>query len=173
VQELKGRQSLEYRPLEQVYAFEDGYECVPELIAAERIHEVPTGIFALNDDVALGVVASLIDHGISVPGQVSVVGYDDIPSAKRYQVPLTTIAQPKRQMGDLAARALLHMLRNPEAAATQRELLPRLVQRSSTMPVRPERGRRSATAQPGPADGTSENGASRNGVDHGAETRDI
>jgi DNA-binding LacI/PurR family transcriptional regulator len=173
VQELKGRQSLEYRPLEQVYAFEDGYECVPELIAAERIHEVPTGIFALNDDVALGVVASLIDHGISVPGQVSVVGYDDIPSAKRYQVPLTTIAQPKRQMGELAARALLHMLRNPEAGATQRELLPRLVQRSSTMPVRPERGRRSATAQPGPADGTSENGASTNGVDHGAETRDI
>lgn len=134
VRELSGRSPFDYRSLEKVYNFDSGYECVPALIAAERIHEVPTGIFALNDDVALGVVASLIEHGISVPRQVSVVGYDDIPSAKRNQVPLTTIAQPKRQMGDLAASALLESLGKRHAEAKQYELLPRLIRRSTTFP---------------------------------------
>ena len=96
---------------------------------------MPTGIFALNDDVALGVIASLLDHGIPVPQQVSVVGYDDIPSAKRNQVPLTTIAQPQRRMGELAARALLDRLKTPDAGPRHYELLPRLVQRSSTLPA--------------------------------------
>jgi len=133
--ELGRGRSLTYRPLEKVYNFDGGYECVADLIAAERIHEVPTGIFALNDDVALGVIASLLEHGIPVPQQVSVVGYDDIPSAKRNQVPLTTIAQPQRRMGELAARALLDRLKAPDAGPRQYELLPRLVQRSSTLPA--------------------------------------
>ena len=135
VRELGSGRLLTYRPLEKIYNFDGGYECVADLIARERIHDVPTGIFALNDDVALGVITSLIEHGIPVPQQVSVVGYDDIPSAKRNQVPLTTIAQPQRRMGELAARALLDRLKTPEAGSMQYELLPRLVQRSSTLPV--------------------------------------
>lgn len=149
VREVAGRRSLEFRPRERVYNFDDGYQCVSDLIATERIQETPAGIFALNDDVALGVIAALIDHGIPVPQQVSVVGYDDIPSAQRFQVPLTTVAQPKRQMGHLAATVLLGHLENPTADAVHYELLPRLVQRSSTMPLhRPETGRRLGDPNP-------------------------
>ncbi|MFP3959115.1 MAG: LacI family DNA-binding transcriptional regulator [Spirochaetaceae bacterium] len=135
VREYGGRDAFEYRPLEEVYNFDAGYACVPDLIARERVHEVPTGIFALNDDVALGVIAALIDHGIPVPQQVSVVGYDDIPTAKRNQVPLTTVAQPKRQMGELAARSLLSELAEANARPRQYKLLPKLVERRSTLPT--------------------------------------
>lgn len=144
VREYGGRDAIAYHPLDEVYNFEAGYACVPELIAREHVHEIPTGIFALNDDVALGVIAALLDHGISVPQQVSVVGYDDIASAKRNQVPLTTIAQPKLQMGELAARSLLLQLSDVEAdkPAEQYELLPKLVERRSTLPAAaPGRGR--------------------------------
>jgi len=124
-------------PLETYYdveTFDQGYEIVSRLAAVHRIDRVRTGIFASNDFVAMGVVDSLVDHGISVPEQVSVVGFDDIEFAARYRVPLTTVAQPKTTMGELAAGALLDRLEQPNRDGRRLVLKPRLVVRDTCRP---------------------------------------
>ncbi|GAA2237825.1 LacI family transcriptional regulator [Herbiconiux moechotypicola] len=88
---------------------------IGDRIAALPLAERPDGIFAGNDHVALGVLQSLIGHGISVPGEVSVVGYDDIDFSAAAVVPLTSVRQPSREMGGNAARLLLTQLGAGEA----------------------------------------------------------
>jgi LacI family transcriptional regulator len=67
-------------------------------------------VFAHNDFTAAGVLAGLRKAGRAVPGDVAVVGFDDIPLAAHTQPPLTTIRQPSREMGETAARLLLAQL---------------------------------------------------------------
>jgi len=79
-------------------------------VATEKL--LATGIpfnavFAHNDLSALGVLRALRGHGRSVPDDVSVVGFDDVPIASHAEPPLTTIRQPLREMGVAAARMLL------------------------------------------------------------------
>jgi LacI family transcriptional regulator len=68
------------------------------------------GVFAHNDLTAVGVLDGLREAGRSVPGDVAVVGFDDIPVAAHTQPALTTVRQPSREMGELAASMLLSML---------------------------------------------------------------
>ncbi|MFP5068749.1 LacI family DNA-binding transcriptional regulator [Pseudonocardia nantongensis] len=93
---------------------------------------LPTAVFAMSDEVALGLVRTLRRAGVDVPGQVSVVGFDDHEMAA--VADLTTIAQPVRRQGELAARALLDALDG--AAPETAELPTRLVVRGSTAPPR-------------------------------------
>ncbi|MFD3946728.1 LacI family DNA-binding transcriptional regulator [Streptomyces sp. NPDC058579] len=65
------------------------------------------GVFAHNDLIAAGVLRALREAGRSVPDDVAVVGFDDIPMARHTEPPLTTIRQPMRRMGETAARMLL------------------------------------------------------------------
>jgi LacI family transcriptional regulator len=67
----------------------------------------PTAVFAASDVVALGAIAALRAAGISVPDQVSVVGFDDIPVAAFIDPPLTTVRLPAHELGLAAGRALL------------------------------------------------------------------
>jgi DNA-binding LacI/PurR family transcriptional regulator len=90
----------------------------------------PTAILCLSDVLALGVLEAARERGISVPGELSVTGFDDVPEAGRAVPPLTTIRQPHQRKGSEAVRLLLE---GPEAKSV---LLPtELVVRASTAPA--------------------------------------
>jgi LacI family transcriptional regulator len=91
-------------------------------------------VFACNDLMAVGAMCALHGAGLRVPDDISVVGYDDIPLAS-YTIPrLTTIAQPARQIGQLAVRRLIESLRK-EDTSPEHECLPvNLVARDSCAP---------------------------------------
>lgn len=106
--------------------------------AAERLlgcAALPTAVFAMSDELAFGLVRTLRRAGVEVPGQVSVVGFDDHEMAAVSD--LTTIAQPVRHQGELAARTLLDTLSGADPEPWV-DLPTRLVVRGSTGP--PARG---------------------------------
>jgi LacI family transcriptional regulator len=93
----------------------------------------PTAIFACNDLMALGALGAIYKAGLRVPDDVSLVGYDDIALASYSSPPLTTIQQPKSEMGRLAAQILLERIKSEKGAKPQRHLLPTtLIVRQST-----------------------------------------
>lgn len=89
-----------------------------------------TAIAAYNDMIAIGVLAACREHGIRVPQDLSVIGFDDIPMAQYVTPPLTTIRQPKVQLGLTAMRTLLDLLDG--RSARNHVLQPTLVERAST-----------------------------------------
>ncbi|MEV6958129.1 LacI family DNA-binding transcriptional regulator [Streptomyces sp. NPDC051207] len=95
----------------------------------------PTAIFAGSDLQALGVLEAARLKGLSVPDDLSVVGYDDVPLAQWSSPPLTTVHQPLRHMAEEAARMLLRP-DVPGKAAQRIELATHLVTRQSTAPPR-------------------------------------
>ncbi len=98
----------------------------------------PTAIFAVNDRVATGALLALAQLGLSVPGDVSVLGFDDQEQLAAHVVPaLTTFALPHRQMGEVAVDRLLGhpgRQREPARETTVRLACP-LIERDSTAPV--------------------------------------
>ncbi|WP_233625093.1 LacI family DNA-binding transcriptional regulator [Actinoplanes sp. ATCC 53533] len=90
----------------------------------------PTAIFAANDQMALGVYAAAWSRGLRVPEDLSVVGFDDL-DAHRATPPLTTVRQPLVEMGRLATRTLLGLIRGEPAVAARAELVTELIVRAS------------------------------------------
>jgi alanine racemase len=99
----------------------------------------PTGVLAMSDAMAIGVIAELHDLGIAIPETVSVVGFDDIELAESTNPPLTTVHQPVRGKGETAVRLLLAVTEGRDASPGHRRLETRLVVRSSTGPVAADR----------------------------------
>jgi len=87
---------------------------------------------ASNDQMALGALRALDERGLSVPGDVSVVGFDNIPESGFFSPPLTTVDQDFNAMGQGSVEHLLALIQNPNTPVSQRVLYPRLVLRSST-----------------------------------------
>ncbi|MHC3000077.1 LacI family DNA-binding transcriptional regulator [Microbacterium sp. HJ5] len=85
--------------------------------AAARLLEQPgmTAVFAANDQTALGVVRGLADAGLRIPGDVSVVGFDDIADAADYRPPLTTVGQDFDRLGEVAVATLIAGIEDGEA----------------------------------------------------------
>lgn len=109
--------------------------------AVERILAArprPTAVVCVNDTAALGLLGGLHAAGVRVPADISVVGYDDLPFAARLAPPLTTVNQPKYQLGRTAAELLLDEARTDHRHREVR-FQPSLVVRASTAPppVRP------------------------------------
>lgn len=96
-----------------------------------------TALFAFNDISAIGAISALLEAGLAVPEQVSVVGFDDIPAAAFHHPPLTTIRQPLQAMGRLAAAHLLSRITGGKDAPIPEEVMvePELVIRQSTQKV--------------------------------------
>lgn len=91
-----------------------------------------SAVFAANDQSALGAIRALTDAGRSVPGDVSIVGFDDIADAADYRPPLTTVRQDFDRLGELAVTALVDVI---EDRAPQPRIVPtRLVVRKSSAP---------------------------------------
>ncbi|NEC64009.1 LacI family DNA-binding transcriptional regulator [Streptomyces sp. SID9727] len=93
-------------------------------------------VFAHNDITAAGVLRALRAAGKTVPGDIAVVGFDDIPMSEHTEPPLTTVRQPTRQMGETAARMLLSHLGGTPAPETPVVLPTELVVRHSAPPGR-------------------------------------
>jgi LacI family transcriptional regulator len=110
----------------------------------------PTAAFCANDLLALGLLQQLVQQGRSVPADVAIVGYDDIDFAAAAAVPLTSVRQPRQQLGRTAASLLLREARDePGHIHEHVQFQPELVVRqSSAAPL--SRGRRSPHPRVGP-----------------------
>lgn len=97
---------------------------------------LPTAIFAANDLTAVGAIDRLEKEGLHIPADVSVVGYDNISFAALHHVSLTTVNQPREDMGRLAARKLVELLEENEPTAGTHFVRPSLVVRRTTGPPR-------------------------------------
>jgi LacI family transcriptional regulator len=98
-----------------------------------------TALVCYNDIAAIGAIRALMNHGLKVPEDVSVVGFDDIQGAAFHNPSLTTIRQPLHEMGMVAARILLQRIRGQATFPDVVPIHPELVIRESTCP--PRRGR--------------------------------
>ena len=98
--------------------------------------EPPTAIFAFNDMLAIGALQAIRQHGLRVPEDISVVGFDDTYEASIMHPALTTVRQPLAEMGRMAVSQLVRLLQNQRIEALHVELATRLVERDSTGPLR-------------------------------------
>lgn len=111
-----------------------GYEEMKRLLANRRDF---TAVFCFNDISAIGAVRAICDVGLEVPGDISVVGFDDIITAAFARPSLTTVKQPLREMGLKAAQVLLERIANPEQEWPAEIVMePELIVRESTGPAR-------------------------------------
>lgn len=117
---------------------EGGREGVHSLM---RSRARPTAIFLGNDLAAVGALDALEEHGLRVPADVSLVGYDNIALAGLGHIDLTTIDQPRREMGESAVRLLLERRDADRREARHLVVSPALVVRSSSGPPPDGRGR--------------------------------
>jgi len=94
----------------------------------------------MSDVMAIGAIGAARRLGLAVPGDLSVVGFDDIDLARHVQPPLTTVRQPVRRKGEEACRLLLHAIERGETRRPEhRRLETRLIVRGSAGPVPRER----------------------------------
>ena len=97
---------------ENLYAIGD-FSVRSGMAAAEQLLSImnpPTAIFCCNDEMALGVITTLTSKGLTIPDDMSIVGFDDIHLAQYFHPPLTTIAQPMRDLGERAMTILCEIL---------------------------------------------------------------
>ena len=125
------------QPLAGDWSARSGYDVMHRLLAADP---GLTAVFVANDHMALGALRALDEAGRRVPGDVSVVGFDDVPEAEFFRPPLTTVRQHFPEAGRRAVRLLLDIIRPEEAAdagpAPGPELVPtELMVRRSTGPA--------------------------------------
>ena len=107
---------------------ESGYKAVVESIQKERI---PQALICANDIVALGAIEALENNGYNVPEDVSVIGFDDIAYASLHKINLTTVAQPKYEIGALAAEIALEKINDGGSDGKKVILEPTLIKRGT------------------------------------------
>lgn len=116
---------------------EDGYRAGLAVFRDRAPEQRPTAVTCYNDLVAIGLYRALAELGLRVPGDVSVIGFDDIPLCDYLPVPLTTVRMPTHRMGELAAQMLVRHIESKTAIPPQRVYLEAtLVERASTAPPR-------------------------------------
>lgn len=111
------------------YSIGGGYHAMQSLIEKDKAF---TAIFIGNDSMAIGAQTALREHGLSVPNDVSIVGFDDTPEAAHIVPALTTVRQDFQLLGRLAVEYLIDSIDNPETPIHQRILHPELIIREST-----------------------------------------
>ena len=97
----------------------------------------PTGVFASNINQSVGAIAGARIAGRSIPGDVSLVGYDDDPLCECLEVPLTAIRMPLSELGRVAVDALIDQVKGAAPHDITVETAPELVVRGSTAPPEP------------------------------------
>ncbi|MCK5673637.1 MAG: LacI family DNA-binding transcriptional regulator [Spirochaetales bacterium] len=116
-----------------INTYEEGYEIASVLLIRNNISEIKTAIFVTNDNVAIGIITKLLELKLSIPRQVSIIGYDDIKLASFCHVPLTTISQNIKDIGKIAAMELLEMIENKDKLKPEHKIIPQLVIRKSAV----------------------------------------
>ena len=151
IQSVAEKLGLKINPKLVVQLETNGMGSEPGRVATVKLLErnVPfTAIFAFNDLSAIGAIQALREARLQVPQQVSVIGFDDIPSAATNAPALTTVRQPLHEMGRVAATTLLQILSEGgmrHASHRTVSVLPTFVERDSTAAMR-EAGQASETS---------------------------
>ncbi|GGP07849.1 LacI family DNA-binding transcriptional regulator [Oceanobacillus neutriphilus] len=102
---------INFQPVWKVpgnFTRESGYKATKTILAQNNL---PDSIFYANDEMAIGGLQAFNENGIKVPGDVSIIGYDDIEISEYVNPPLTTIKQPKYETGSLAIQLIFQLLR--------------------------------------------------------------
>jgi LacI family transcriptional regulator len=94
--------------------------------------EPPTGVIAISDKTAFGAIEAIREAGLRIPGDVSIVGIDDVFESSHATPPLTTVRLPKREFGQAAIEKLLRRIKEPTAIPTKTVLYTELVVRETT-----------------------------------------
>ncbi|WP_223263296.1 LacI family DNA-binding transcriptional regulator [Arthrobacter sp. NamB2] len=110
------------------FDYESGFSAGTELLA---LRDRPSAIFAASDQMALGVYEAARQQGLRIPDDLSVIGFDDLPEAGWASPPLTTVRQPLSEMGTLAARTLVRLIKGEAVESPRIEVSTRLVTRAS------------------------------------------
>ncbi|MGI6756228.1 MAG: LacI family DNA-binding transcriptional regulator [Atopobiaceae bacterium] len=109
------------------------YEAMRSWLATKPL--LPTAFFAENDIMALGAMRAMAEAGISIPQDVSVVGFDDLPFATIAMPPLTTMRIPNREMGSLAVDLLVEQVNEPRYYHKNIHLSTKMVERDSVASI--------------------------------------
>ncbi len=119
------------------WTYEGGYNRASQLLT---MTDSPTAIFACNDVMAVGVISAAAEMGLEVPDDLSIIGFDDIRLASFTNPTLSTIAQPKYELGAAAVTMLLERMQDPQLPSRRRLFGIDLIVRKSTGPPPPGRG---------------------------------
>lgn len=153
-----GRTAVNDRARDRRRAYEDAMQELGETVRDQWIHEAnfdhvegrvamrkllslrprPTAVFCANDIQAIGALFECQEQGISVPQQISLIGFDDIPAAQYTRPQLTTIRVPANAMGEIAATRLLDAIASGARPVSQ-SLSVELIERRTTLAPAPER----------------------------------
>ncbi len=128
------RNGLEPMVIASEHTDEAGLAAVRSLLTVFSPAHFPTALVCGNDFNAVGAMSALHEAGLRVPQDVSVVGYDNSSLAALRQVALTTVDQPRAEIGRLVVEALTERLRGERAEPVRRRVPPSLVIRSTTAP---------------------------------------
>ncbi|MDN2486750.1 ribose operon transcriptional repressor RbsR [Kosakonia sacchari] len=114
--------------IESDFEFGGGFDAMQALLA---MNERPQAVFIGNDAMAVGAYQALYQAGLKIPQDMAIVGYDDIELARYMTPPLTTIHQPKDELGELAIDVLIHRIAEPGLQQQRLQLTPILMERGS------------------------------------------
>ncbi|MFU0799382.1 MAG: LacI family transcriptional regulator [Xylanivirga thermophila] len=116
--------------LQDIESTSQAYETVSNLLKSKNM---PTAVFATSDPKAYGVIRAILDFGLDVPGDISVMGFDDLELSAFINPPLTTMAQPWYQMGARAMERLIEVMEGKEKIQPKVDVMDvKLVARKST-----------------------------------------
>ena len=130
------------QPIEGDWSADRGF-AVGRMLARQG---VPSAVFAANDQLALGLLRAFAEAGVAVPGDVSLVGFDDITGSAHFFPPLTTVQQGFEELGGRCLQMLIAVIGGKDLDPTP--IPPRLIVRASTAPPRGERRRGAVGVEP-------------------------
>lgn len=113
---------------------EADFEADAAKIAAQELVDLedrPTAVFCFNDIMALAAISTFNRNGLSIPNDISIIGYDNIDLTEHFSPPLTTIHQPKRRLGKTAVKLLMERMANKNTKQQVFEMQPKLIERES------------------------------------------
>lgn len=110
------------------YSIESGYAAMQRLLS---LSERPTAVFCCNDDMAIGALNACFDNGLAVPGDLSLIGFDDIMFAQYTNPALTTVRKSVAEISKEGTKLLIQLMEHPDSPAVQRLMETELIQRRS------------------------------------------
>ncbi len=119
--------------IETEYSYEGGRDAMVQLL--KDVENRPTAVFAANDLIAMGAVAGAAEMGLSVPSDISIIGFNDIWIAKHFMPPLSTVGFDNYRMGKEACKMLIETIDNPHMEARELILEPYLCVRDSVAKI--------------------------------------
>lgn len=127
---------LEFREDDEILVeptLDGSYQDMKEYLKKNKGKQLPTALFAFNDIIALGAMRAMQEDGRSIPEDISIIGFDDIPFSALSNPNITTVKVFTEEMGSLAVRRLIDKINDEETVALKIEIDTKLIERSSVV----------------------------------------